>query len=153
MSVKKLSIRDQNELIRRLEEKRAKTLRTSENPKYKTLIESKEYKKALGAIDTKINKEFNRLINDPAKCITIADILNRNLIYDYGRKNKEFEYLSNLLKERNQLAGSMFNEIIKPDLKNINDLITKVKNYNLMISLGELDSDEFIESLKRIILE
>lgn len=113
----------------------------------------KSIKKALGAIDTKINKEFNRLINDPAKCITIADILNRNLIYDYGRKNKEFEHLSNLLKERNQLAGSMFNEIIKPDLENINDLITKVKNYNLMISLGELDSDEFIESLKRIILE
>ena len=153
MAVKKLSIRDQNELIKRLEEKRAKTLRTSENPKYKTLIESKEYQKALGAIDTKINKEFNRLINDPAKRITIADILNRNFVYDYGRKNKEFEHLSNLLVERNKLAGSMFNEIIKPDLENIKDLITKVKNYNLMISLGELDSDDFIESLKRVILE
>ena len=47
----------------------------------------------------------------------------------------------------------MFNEIIKPDLENIEDLINKVKNYNLMISLGELDSNDFIESLKRIILE
>lgn len=153
MAIKKLSVRDQNDLIRRLEEKHSKILRTYENPKYKTLIESKEYKKALGAIDARINKEFNRLINDSTKRITIADILNRNLVYDYGRKNKEFEHLFNLLKERNQLAGSMFNEIIKPDLKNINDLITKVKNYNLMISLGELNSDEFIESLKRIILE
>lgn len=153
MVVKKLSVRDQNELIKRLEEKRAKILRTSQNPKYKTLIESKEYKKALGAIDAKINKEFNRLINDPVKRITIADILNRNLVYDYGRKDKEFEHLSNLLKERNQFPGKMFNEIIKPDIDNIEDLIKKVRNYNLMISLGELDSDEFIESLKRIILE
>lgn len=153
MTVKKLSIRDQNELIRRLEEKRAKTLRTSENPKYKTLIESKEYKKALCAIDIKINKEFNRLINDPTKKYVIADILNRNLIHSYGHQNKDFEHLSNFLDERNKLAGRMFNEIIKPDLENINDLITKVKNYNLMISLGELDSDDFIESLKRIILE
>lgn len=45
MAIKKLSVRDQNDLIRRLEEKRAKILCTSENPKYKTLIESKEYKK------------------------------------------------------------------------------------------------------------
>lgn len=153
MAVKKLSVRDQNELIRRLEEKRADTLRTYKNPKYKTLIESKEYRKALSAIDSKINKEFNRFINDPANNITIADILNRNLIYSYGYQNKEFEYLSSLLAERNKLAGAMFNEIIKPDLENIDDLINKVKNYNLMISLGELDSDDFIESLKRIVLE
>lgn len=153
MAVKKLSVRDQNELIRRLEEKRADTLRTYKNPKYKTLIESKEYRKALSAIDSKINKEFNRLINDPANDITIADILNRNLIYSHGYQNKEFEHLSSLLVERNKLAGAMFNEIIKPDLENIDDLINKVKNYNLMISLGELDSDDFIESLKRIVLE
>ncbi len=153
MTVKKLSVRDQNELIRRLEEKHAKILRTSQNPKYKTLIESKEYKRALGAIDTKINKEFNRLINDPTNGIVIADILNRNLIYSHGYQNKEFEHLSSLLAERNKLAGAMFNEIIKPDLENIEDLINKVKNYNLMISLGELDSNDFIESLKRIILE
>lgn len=153
MTVKKLSIRDQNELIKRLEEKRTKTLRTSENPKYKTLIESKDYKKALDVIDAKINKEFNRLINDPAKKYVIADILNRNLIHSYGHQNKDFEHLSSLLAERNKLAGRMFNEIIKPDIDNIEDLIKKVRNYNLMISLGELDSDEFIESLKRIILE
>jgi hypothetical protein len=153
MTVKKLSVRDQNDLIRRLEEKRSKILRTYENPKYKTLIESKEYKRALSAIDIKINKEFNRLINDPTNGIVIADILNRNLIYSHGYQNKEFEHLSNLLVERNKLAGAMFNEIIKPDLENIDDIINKVKNYNLMISLGELDSNDFIESLKRIILE
>lgn len=153
MTVKKLSVRDQNDLIRRLEEKRNKILRTYENPKYKTLIESTEYKKALGAIDAKINKEFNRLINDSAKKYVIADILNRNLIHSYGHQNKDFEYLSSLLAERNKLVGRMFNEIIKPDIDNIEDLIKKVRNYNLMISLGELDSDEFIESLKRIILE
>ena len=153
MAVKKLSVRDQNDLIRRLEEKRSKILRTYENPKYKTLIESTEYKRALGAIDAKINKEFNRLINDPAKKYAIADILNRNLIHSYGHQNKDFEHLSSLLAERNKLAGRMFNEIIKPDIDNIEDLIKKVRNYNLMISLGELDSDEFIESLKRIILE
>lgn len=32
MAVKKLSVRDQNELIRRLEEKRSDTLRTYKNP-------------------------------------------------------------------------------------------------------------------------
>lgn len=153
MAIKKLSVRDQNDLIRRLEEKRSKILRTYENPKYKALIESKEYKRALGAIDAKINKEFNRLINDPVKDITIADILNRNIIYNIDTKNKDFDQLSGLLKERNKLAGAMFNEIIKPDIDNIEDLIKKVRNYNLMISLGELDSDEFIESLKRIVLE
>lgn len=153
MTVKKLSVRDQNDLIRRLEEKRSKILRTYENPKYKTLTESTEYKRALGAIDAKINKEFNRLINDPAKKYVIADILNRNLIHSYGHQNKDFEHLLSLLAERNKLAGRMFNEIIKPDIDNIEDLIKKVRNYNLMISLGELDSDEFIESLKRIILE
>lgn len=153
MAIKKLSVRDQNDLIRRLEEKRSKILRTYENPKYKALIESKEYKRALGAIDSKINKEFNRLINDPVKKYAIADILNRNIIYNIDTKNKDFDQLSNLLKERNKLAGAMFNEIIKPDIDNIEDLIKKVRNYNLMISLGELDSDEFIESLKRIILE
>lgn len=153
MAIKKLSVRDQNDLIRRLEEKRSKILRTYENPKYKALIESKEYKRALCVIDSKINKEFNRLINDPAKKYVIADILNRNIIYNIDIKNKDFDQLSNLLRERNKLAGAMFNEIIKPDIDNIEDLIKKVRNYNLMISLGELDSDEFIESLKRIILE
>lgn len=153
MAIKKLSVRDQNDLIRRLEEKRSKILRTYENPKYKALIESKKYKDALNSIDLKINKEFNRLISDPAKKYAIADILNRNIIYNIDTKNKDFDQLSNLLKERNKLAGAMFNEIIKPDIDNIEDLIKKVRNYNLMISLGELDSDEFIESLKRIILE
>lgn len=153
MAIKKLSVRDQNDLIRRLEEKRSKILRTYENPKYKALIESKKYKDVLNSIDLKINKEFNRLINDPAKKYTIADIFNRNIIYNIDTKNKDFDQLSNLLKERNKLAGAMFNEIIKPDIDNIEDLIKKVRNYNLMISLGELDSDDFIESLKRIILE
>lgn len=68
-------------------------------------------------------------------------------------KIKNLNTFSSLLAERNKLAGAMFNEIIKPDLENIDDLINKVKNYNLMISLGELDSDDFIESLKRIVLE